>query len=74
MKLQLLKSLFCGLIWLLPAALALAAGKHELLERKTESGATIFGYKDTPVLLWTDGKYHVHDPDRPVPRHVTPAT
>lgn len=73
MKLHSPGSMVCGLIWLLPLAVALAAGKHELVQRKTQAGATIFGYKDTPVLPWTDGKYCVHDPDRPVPKHVTPA-
>ena len=29
------------------------------------------GFKDTPLL--PDGKWHVHDPDRPQPRVVTPA-
>jgi hypothetical protein len=30
------------------------------------------GYKDTPML--PGGKWHVHDPDRPQPRVVTPGT
>lgn len=30
------------------------------------------GYKDTPLL--PDGKWHVHDPDRPTPAVVTPGT
>ena len=48
-----------------------AAFAHELLTRKTETG-TIVGYKDTPIQPWTDGKYCVHDLDRPAPKHVTP--
>jgi len=44
-----------------------AAG--ELLTRKTESG-TIVGYKDTPLTPWTGDKYHVHDPDCPVPTRL----
>ncbi|MBN2475136.1 MAG: DUF1080 domain-containing protein [Pirellulales bacterium] len=43
----------------------------DLVARKTESG-TVVGYKDTPPLPWTDGKYCVHDPDRPVPKYVEP--
>lgn len=55
------------------AALMLAAGpvraqKHELVYAKDGSG--VFGYKDTPVQPWSG--YHVHDPDRPAPRKVTP--
>lgn len=50
---------------------ATAAAQHKLLTRKTESG-TIVGYKDTPLQPWTGDKYHVHDPDRPVPKYVTP--
>lgn len=57
--------LFGLLLW------ATAAPQHELLTRETESG-TIVGYKDTPLQPWTGGKFHVHDPDRPVPKHVTP--
>jgi len=55
----------------LPAMTAAVSGA-ELISRKTESG-TVVGYKDTPSLPWTDGKYCVHDPDRPVPKHVTAA-
>jgi hypothetical protein len=43
----------------------------ELVVRKTESG-TVVGYQDTPLLPWTGNRYHVHDPDRPVPRTVIP--
>jgi hypothetical protein len=42
-----------------------------LIGRATDSG-TVVGYKDTPTLPATDGKYHVHDPDRPLPRYVDP--
>jgi len=51
------------------AALPAVAADHELLLRKTDKG-TVAGYKDTPALASTGGKYCVHDPDRPVPRHV----
>ncbi len=64
-------SILC-LAALLGAALWTAfAPAAELVTRKTESG-TICGYKDTPSLPWTDGKYCVHDPDRPAPKQVTP--
>ncbi len=43
----------------------------ELIERKTDQG-TVVGYKDTPLLPWTNSKYHVHDPDRPLPKVVLP--
>jgi hypothetical protein len=44
------------------------AQKHELVYARDGSG--VFGYKDTPVQPWS--KFHVHDPDRPVPPRVTP--
>jgi hypothetical protein len=53
------------------ASLAAAAPQHVLVEKKTDSG-TIVGYRDTPLQPWTGNKYHVHDPDRPVPKHVVP--
>src|SRR5665213_2008134 len=34
------------------------------------SAEAVLGYKDTPLL--PSGKWHVHDPDRPVPPVVTP--
>ena len=52
-------------VCLLYAANAIAA---ELVKAKDGSG--VVGYKDTPVLAWCG--YHVHDPDRPKPRKVTP--
>ena len=42
-----------------------------LVVREVEHG-TIYGYKDTPILPWTKGQYHIHDPDRPVPKYVAP--
>ena len=57
------------LVVLTCCSLAAAAGKHELVERESEYGK-IYGYKDTPLLPWTDNKYCVHDADRPVPKHV----
>jgi len=61
-------------IWLMSLIVCLwtistAARGAELVERKTPSG-TVVGYKDTPLLPSTEGKYHVHDPDRPLPKHV----
>ena len=50
---------------------AVAAPGHQRVERESEYG-TIVGYKDTPLLPWTGGKFHVHDPDRPVPKYVDP--
>ena len=44
-------------------------GKSKLVKAKDGSG--IIGYKDTPILPWCG--YHVHDPDRPAPKKVTPA-
>ena len=38
---------------------------------KAKDGPGIIGYKDTPILPWCG--YHVHDPDRPAPKKVTPA-
>ena len=46
-----------------------AAQQHELVHAKDGSG--VFGYKDTPVQPWSG--FHVHDPDRPVPKKVEPA-
>ena len=48
----------------------MAADPKGLIDRKTPTG-TIVGYKDTPLLPWTGNKYHMHDPDRPIPRVVT---
>ena len=62
-----------SLVVLLALALSLtAAPAHKLLSRKTESGGTVVGYKDTPPLPLSDGKFLVHDLDRPVPKHVVP--
>ena len=44
------------------------AQKHQLLQARDGSG--IVGYKDTPVQPWSG--FHVHDPDRPAPRIITP--
>ena len=43
-------------------------GRPKLIQAKDGSG--IIGYKDTPILPWCG--YHVHDPDRPAPKKVTP--
>ena len=56
---------------LLGGALCVAAEKRGLVSRQGASG-TIVGYKDTPLLPSTGGKYHVHDPDRPEPKYVDP--
>jgi len=48
------------------------AEPKELVRRATGAGI-ILGYKDTPLLPWTGNKYHMHDPDRPAPRVMSPA-
>ncbi len=47
------------------------ASAFDLISRKTPEG-TIVGYQDTPLMPWTGNKYHVHDPDRPIPTAVLP--
>ena len=45
-----------SLVLLLSVSLSLtAAPLHKLLSRKTDSGATVVGYKDTPPLPSTGG-------------------
>jgi len=44
--------------------------QHELVYAKDGSG--VYGYKDTPILPWCG--WHVHDPDRPAPKRITPGT
>jgi hypothetical protein len=61
-----------GVVAFSVSAVTMAMGaENELISRKTESGS-IVGYKDTPLLPSTGGKYCVHDPDRPVPPVATP--
>ena len=48
-----------------------AAPQEGLITRKTSEG-TVVGYQDTPLMPWTGDKYHVHDPDRPIPQVVIP--
>jgi hypothetical protein len=38
---------------------------------KSRDGKSV-GYKDTPILPWS--QYHKHDPDRPLPTEVAPPT
>lgn len=47
------------------------AGAADLISRQADIGRVV-GYQDTPLLPWTGDKYHVHDPDRPVPNVVVP--
>ena len=42
----------------------------EDLERARD-GSGVYGYRDTPILPWCG--YHVHDPDRPAPKHIDSA-
>lgn len=58
---------FAGMFRPAPAARA-----AEGLVARPIDGGVVLGYKDTPVLPWTDGKWRVHDPDRPFPAIVTP--
>ncbi|MHC4405037.1 MAG: 3-keto-disaccharide hydrolase [Planctomycetota bacterium] len=63
--------LLCLVVLLALSPLATAAAPaHELVTRETERGKVV-GYKDTPLLPATGEVYYVHDPDRPVPKHVT---
>jgi len=56
-------------VWLLSSVQPIVAqGTPKLVYAKDGSG--ICGYKDTPILPWCG--YHVHDPDRPAPKKVTP--
>lgn len=48
-----------------------ASGQDNPKLFKAKDGSGIIGYKDTPILPWCG--YHVHDPDRPAPKKVTPA-
>lgn len=43
----------------------------DLIARQTSQG-TVVGYQNTPLMPWTGNKYHVHDPDRPLPPVVVP--
>jgi hypothetical protein len=49
-------------------AAALPVKGADLVHAKDGSG--VYGYKDTPILPWCG--YHVHDPDRPAPKRITP--
>ncbi len=57
------------ILLLVPANTSTGQNKPKLVKAKDGSG--IIGYKDTPILPWCG--YHVHDPDRPAPKKVTPA-
>jgi hypothetical protein len=51
-------------------ALGIAAPELVAAEGAAKQGERIEGFRDTPLL--PGGKWHVHDPDRPQPRVVTP--
>jgi hypothetical protein len=57
------------LLLLFPANTSTGQDKRKLV--KARDGSGIIGYKDTHILPWCG--YHVHDPDRPAPKKVTPA-
>ncbi len=48
-----------------------AADAKKKNEKKADSHPAAVGYTDTPML--PGGQWHVHDPDRPQPRVVTPS-
>src|SRR5213594_472475 len=56
--------------WMLSLA-AIAAMNTMTVSSRAAEGQAPVGYTDTPML--PGGKWHVHDPDRPQPRVVTPA-
>jgi len=56
------------ILLLVPANTSTGQDNPKLVKAKDGSG--IIGYKDTPILPWCG--YHVHDPDRPAPKIVTP--
>ncbi|UCF43113.1 MAG: DUF1080 domain-containing protein [Planctomycetota bacterium] len=62
--------ILCGAV-LVAAFTQNALGDEEPKLFKAKDGSGIIGYKDTPILPWCG--YHVHDPDRPAPKKVTPA-
>jgi hypothetical protein len=57
-------------------AIAAVAGTASQLQAqeliKSKDGAGVVGYKDTPILPWTEAKFHKHDPDRPQSPVVEP--
>src|SRR5213592_3629726 len=57
---------------LVAALAAQAADAKKKDAKKAEAHPPAVGYTDTPML--PGGKWHVHDPDRPQPRVVTPGT
>ena len=61
-----IECLLAAVVLLFAGSLCVAA------ESRKGEGGTIVGYKDTPLLPSTGGKYHVHDPDRPEPKYVDP--
>lgn len=63
-------TILCGAM-LLVALTQSVLGEDEPKLFKAKDGSGIIGYKDTPIQPWSG--YHVHDPDRPVPKKVTPA-
>src|SRR5207244_424170 len=52
--------------------LSMLAITSNLLSGTTTLGQPIEGFRDTPIVPGT--KWHLHDPDRPQPPVVTPAT
>ena len=55
---------------LISAALISATPAQQPKGVHAKDGSGIYGYKHTPIQPWSG--YHVHDPDRPAPRKVSP--
>lgn len=65
---QILTTVCCAILALACVPVAGAQPKEGQVFARDGSG--VFGYKDTPIQPWSG--YHVHDPDRPVPKRIDP--
>jgi hypothetical protein len=61
-------AVFIGAIVVCGLLVAAPSQKHHLIVPQDESG--VYGYKDTPIQPWSG--FHVHDPDRPIPKRIDP--
>jgi hypothetical protein len=68
LKLLVLQATWTPLVFALSCSLPVVAQQNS--PAAPAQGEKIDGFRDTPML--PDGKWHVHDPDRPQPRVVTP--
>jgi hypothetical protein len=55
---------------LVSAALVSPAFAQQRKGVHAKDGSGVYGYKHTPIQPWSG--YHVHDPDRPVPKRIDP--